>query len=260
MRRFRRTLPTLAAMGLFLWTPQPATGEEPPGAAGVEPQAVEALRRATTYLEGLPRFRVHARVLTDVVQEDGQKLQFESSTDVAVHRPDRLRAVRVRDDGERRELRYDGAAVTLFDPALQVYGRVPVSGSVDDALDRLEEATGTPTPLADLLYNDLSFLFELPTSGSYVGRSTIRGRPTHHLAFRNDALDWQLWVDAEDPPVLHKVVLVYKNLPGAPAQIAELDGWEVPPALGDEEFRFEPPPGSCEIPVRTRQLEEGRGR
>ena len=110
------------------------------------------------------------------------------------------------------------------------------------------------------LYNDLSFLFELPASGSYVGRSTIRGRPTHHLAFRNDAMDWQLWVDAEEPPLLRKVVLVYKNLPGAPAQVAELDGWEVPDAIADEEFRFEPPPGSCEIPVRTRRPQEGGDR
>ncbi len=259
MRRFRGAMPTLAA-GLLLWTALPAPGEEPAAARDVEPQAAEALRRATNYLEGLPRFRVHARVLTDVVQEDGEKLQFESVTDVAVRRPDRLRAVRVRDDGERRELRYDGAVVTLFDPALNVYGRVPVSGSVDDALDRLEEATGTSTPLADLLYNDLSFLFELPTAGAYVGTSTIRGRPTHHLAFRNEALDWQLWVDAEEPPVLRKVVLVYKNLPGAPAQVAELDGWEVPAELRDEEFRFEPPPGSCEIPVRTRRPAEGNER
>jgi hypothetical protein len=247
-------------LGLLSGIAQPAPGQEPRATTAVEPQALEALRRATDYLEGLPRFRVHARVFTDVVQEDGEKLQFESVTDVAVRRPDRLRAVRVRDDGERRELRYDGVVVTLFDPALNVYGRVPVSGPVDDALDRLEEATGTPTPLADLLYNDLSFLFERPTSGAYVGPSTIRGRPTHHLAFRNDALDWQLWVDAEDPPVLRKVVLVYKTLPGAPTQVAELDGWEVPDAIADGEFRFEPPPGSCEIPVRTRRPQEGGNR
>lgn len=238
-------------MWLALWGS--AVAQPPPAQPDLDPAAMETLRRATTHLEGLPRFRLRARVLTEVVQEDGEKLQFEATAEVSVRRPDRMRALRVRDDGGRRELWYDGATITLYDPALQVYGRVPAGGALDRALDRLEQATGTPIPLADLLYNDLSFLFDLPTSGAYVGTSTLRERPTHHLAFRNDALDWQLWVDAAEPPWLRKVVLVYKNLPGVPAQTAHLEDWEAPDAIPDEEFRFHPPPGSCEIPVRHRE-------
>lgn len=260
MGRVRRAVVAWTAGALGVAFSCGVFAQEPAAARDLDPQAVEVLRKAVAHLEGLPRFRLKARVLTDVVQEDGQKFQFESTTEVAVRRPDRLHAVRVRDDGERRELWYDGAAVTIYDPALRVYGRVPVSGAVDDALDRLEQATGTPTPLADLLYNDLSFLLERPTEGDLVGECTVRGRAAHHLAFRNDALDWQLWVDAEGPPVLRKVVLVYKTQEGAPAQIAEIDGWDASGEIADEEFRFQPPPGSSEIPVRKRQPAEGSGR
>ena len=130
-------------------------------------EAFEILKKATDYLAGLTQFRLKGYKTTDVVEESGQKLQFSSSYEVSLKRPDRIFASQTDDDGIRHYFWYDGKSATMYDEGEKVYGQIRVPETIDDMLDYLETVMEFPFPLADLFYNDLSHLSDAPLSGEY---------------------------------------------------------------------------------------------
>jgi hypothetical protein len=48
--------------------------------------------------------------------------------------------------------------------------------------------------------------------GSYIGREEVGGSVTHHLAFRNPNVDWQIWIRDGQQPLPLKYFA--SNLPG----------------------------------------------
>jgi hypothetical protein len=222
----------------------------------VDEEALKILRKATDYLTSLERFRLKAATVMDVVQESGQKLQFGSTVEVTVKRPNRLFTSRILDDGNVRRFWYDGTTATMYDEKEKAYGKIPVPDNIDEMLNYLEEVIKNPRPLADLLYNDLSHLADLPVSGAYVGESYLEDMACDHLAFRGESLDWQVWVDRGEKPLIRKVVITYKELTGGPQFIAHLEQWDIQPEITDSLFQFSPPEGAQRIRVVVLQPEE----
>ena len=222
----------------------------------VDEEALKILRKATDYLTSLERFRLKAATVMDVVQESGQKLQFGSTVEVTVKRPNLLSLSRILDDGYVRRVWYDGATATMYDEKEKAYGKIPVPDTIDEMLDYLEEVIKNPRPLADLLYSDLSHLSDLPVSGAYVGESYLEGMACDHLAFRGESVDWQLWIDRGEKPLIRKVVITYKELTGGPQFIAHLEQWDIQPEITDSLFQFSPPEGAQRIRVVVLQPEE----
>jgi hypothetical protein len=217
--------------------------------ADVDEEAVKIRRKAIDYLTGLERFRLKSATVMDVVQESGQKLQFGSTMEVTVQRPNRLFSLRTSDDGSIRRFWYDGKTATMYDEKENVYGQIQVPDTIDEMLDYLEEVIKNPRPLADLLYNDLSHLVDMAVSGAYVGESYLEGMACDHLAFRGESVDWQVWVDRGEKPLIRKVVITYKELPGQPQFIAHLENWDIQPEITDSLFQFSIPEGAQQIRV-----------
>jgi hypothetical protein len=69
-----------------------AAAHAQPEQEAIDPAAVAALERMAERLASLRALRVEAEVEYDAVQRDGQSIEFGSTREVAVRRPDRLRA------------------------------------------------------------------------------------------------------------------------------------------------------------------------
>ncbi|RLB88779.1 MAG: hypothetical protein DRH10_07055 [Deltaproteobacteria bacterium] len=217
--------------------------------ADIDERAVEILQKAANYLTSLKQFSMKAVVVVDVVQESGQKLQFGSTVEVTVKRPNRMFTLRTDDDGIVRRFWYNGKTATLYDEGENVYGQIPVPDTIDEMLDYLETVMEDPRPLADFLYNDLSHLFDCPVSGVYVDESYLEDRVCNHLAFRGESVDWQVWVDRGKNPFIRKIVITYKELPGEPQLAAHLEQWNIKPEFSDTLFQFHQPEGARPIRV-----------
>ena len=209
--------------------------------AEVDEQALTILRKATDYLTSLNQFHLKGTAVEDVVQESGQKLQFGSAIEVTVQRPNRLFASRIDDDGNVRQFWYDGKTATMYDEKENVYGKISIPGTIDEMLDYLETVIETPRPLADLFYNDLSYLADTAVSGVYVDESYLGSISCDHLAFRGESVDWQIWVDRGEKPFIRKIVITYKELASGPQFAAHLVQWNTHPELSDSLFQFSPP-------------------
>lgn len=252
---------------LLLPLPRPAAGADDAGEAAseatsegvveaapeaaVDPEAIAILRRATELLSGLKSFSFETESAFDVVQTSGQKLQFTTAQKTFVRRPDRVYSETVRDDGVKRQVYYNGHNLTMYQENEKVYGTIPVPSTIDATLDYVEERGIVRMPVSDLLYSDLSFLEEKADYGDYVGESRVGGVPCDHLAFGNESVDWQLWIQKGKKPLFRKVLIVYKERPGQPQYGARLNAWKLSASLPDSRFLFSPPKDAERIKFLT---------
>ena len=116
-------------------------------------------------------------------------------------------------------------------------------------LDFVMDEYDVTIPLADLLFSDpYETLTEHVESGEYLGLAVVGGTTCHHLAFRQDEIDWQIWIDVGSPSLPRKIVITYRELRGQPQYCATLTEWNLSPRLPDDVFEFRPP-------VDARQVE-----
>ncbi|HVV02332.1 MAG TPA: DUF2092 domain-containing protein, partial [Verrucomicrobiae bacterium] len=126
-----------------------------------------------------------------------------------------------------------------------------VTGSLDQAMDTASERFGIPMPLEDFIcsnpYRDLT---DKVTSGVDIGPVDVLGVSCEHLAFTEDDIDWQVWVENGPTPVPKKFMITYKDEPDAPEYTAIFSHWDFATKLPDFLFQFEPPPGANKIKVK----------
>ncbi len=213
----------------------------------VEPTADRILREMGEYLRTAREFTFHADISYDEVLETGQKVQYGGRSDVAVRRPDRLHAVHRGDERKRRVI-FDGRTFTIYNVDMNLYSVTEVPPEIDAAIDLVFEKYGFTVPIADLIYADpYQTLIENVQSGFVVGRHAVDGTPCHHLAFSQEVIDWQIWIEDGPRPVPRKLVITYKEEPGSPQYTARLSGWDFQPRLSEHYFEFHPPAGADEI-------------
>ena len=218
-------------------------------------RALDLLRSATKPLEEAASFRAKARVTFDVVQEDGRKLEYGSFNESTIRRPNRVRAEYEYDNGSLRQVFYDGESISVHYPNQKVYGQFATPDNLDDTLDFLEVDIGMPVPLGDLLYSDLSHLGRGADSADYVGRSRALTWICDQLSFTSERVDYQVWIERSETPLIRKYVMTYKKRPGFPQYRAVFLDWDLDAATTDEQFVFRPDPGTERVPILVRPVE-----
>lgn len=221
----------------------------------IDAHADELLKRMGDYLAQAQFFSVSAEVWQDVQLSSGQRLQAGRTIELQVRRPDRLRAD-VHSTRHNRELVYDGSAITLLNRAQNFYGTVRASGSLDEAMDVAIERFGIAMPLEDFIRSDPhKDLLQKATSGTDIGPVTVMGVPCEHLAFTQENIDWQVWIEDGARPVPRKFVITYKDEPDSPQYTAIFSNWDFATKLPDFVFKFEPPAGASKIKVKEIKAE-----
>jgi hypothetical protein len=213
-------------------------------------EALAELKLTSDFLASQPSFQFDAVLGFDVLQSTGQKLEFGSSRNVIVRRPDRARVETHTRDGDVRTLFFDGQTLSADLAADNAYVSVPKPGTLDAALDYLIDDLGTPAPLADFMYSDLyTDVAENIGSGFVVGSAKIGKHDCVHVAFSNNEVDVQLWVEDGDRPLPVRLVITYKKAEGSPQFWAHFVGWNLSPETPDSLFEYTPPEGAELMPI-----------
>jgi hypothetical protein len=182
----------------------------------------------------------------EVITSQLQKLQFTSSGELQMSRPDKLRVTRAGGYSDV-ELVYDGATATLLGKHNNVYAQVKMSGPVDGLVDRLRDELQVAIPGADLLLTRVfDQMMEDVVEAKYIGHGVIDGVECDHLAFRNEETDWQLWVERGPKPVPRKYVITSKATTAAPQYTLRIKSWTDTPASPDA-FAFKAPSGAKSV-------------
>jgi hypothetical protein len=225
----------------------PAFAQDQVAGKPIDAKADKVLRQMSDYLNTLEQFTIHLENSVDTLLETGQKIQLGRSVDVSIKRPNRLRAD-INGDIFKQQLFYDGKSVTLYGKKVNYYATVKAPATIESAMDYAEKSFGLVAPAADLIYRDsYDILIEDVQSGGYVGLSTVFGVECHHLAFRGQETDWQIWVENSETPLPRKFLIASKWLAGAPQFTALLTDWNVSAQLKESLFTFLVPDKAKEI-------------
>ena len=227
-------------------------GIRPAAAAGEETGAAARLEAMAKFLAQAQRIRVGVDCTYDVVQESGQKIEFGERRELTLRRPDRVRVEVTRRDGSRRGIVFDGRQLTAFDLDEKVYATVAKPGTVEAALAYYTQELKMRLPLRELFAADLpQQLKGALGSARLVGKETVGGLATDHVAFRGDTADVQVWIARDGDPLPQRMVITYRLAMGAPQFAAEFHGWTFNPDVPDSAFTFVPAEGAERIPIRT---------
>jgi hypothetical protein len=216
-----------------------------------EPQSADAqaiLMGMADFLSKTPRFSVTLADRYDVLQDNGQMIEFGETRQILVSRPDHLRVEVENSDGDRHLVFYDGKAITVFSPGPNLYAQAAKAGGIDAAVKFFLQDLRMRLPLAALLLSRLPQELQSRTQSlDYVERTQLDGKPVHHLAGRTETVDYQVWVAAGAEPLPLRIVLTYRNAKGHPQFRAQFSDWNLSPQVTDAQFAFNPPAGARKI-------------
>lgn len=248
------SLPLMAAFALAAAaiaeppSTQPAAADPP----AIAPQADEVLKQMGASLRKATQLSFQAHTLMDRSRDDGQTIKVALTQKAVVRRPDRVHVL-AEGDLVHAEYWYDGRTLAMLDRADNTYATAAVPPTIDAMFDHVATEFGVTVPLCDLLFSDpYAAVRPRIRSGDYLGRHAVRGVPCHHLAFRQESVDWQIWIQTDGPPVPRLLVITYKDLPGAPQFLAFLDDWNLAADAPDDLFGFQPPAGGRQVELTAR--------
>lgn len=215
-----------------------------PAASVVDPAAADALNRMNAYLGSLHSFAVSSQSATDLVLGTGQKVQVDSTIDLAVEKPNKL-FIQSYGPAHLREITYDGETLSLYSEPTRFYTSAPAGKSVTELLDIAARDYGIELPLADLITWSGAQQNKLE-SAVRVAPLDVNGKTCQLYAFRQPDADWQACITEGKEALPLKIVITSRSDPAQPQTVHYLD-WRTNPVFSADTFQFVPPKGATRI-------------
>ncbi|MGY6276064.1 DUF2092 domain-containing protein [Methylomonas sp. MgM2] len=227
----------------------PVVAEVPALQAVAEPADAQGiLKRMAAFLAQAPRFTFNLDSTYDVLQDSGQMLEFAEVRKITVSRPNDLRIESDDSSGEKHVVLYDGKDITVYSPTQKVYAQTNKPGGIDEAVMYFLRDLHMRLPLAMMLVSRFPEEIESRTRElDYVERTSIYGKPAHHLAGRTETVDYQVWIAEGAQPLPLRIVLTYKTEEGQPQYRAQFSDWNLTPQIQQAQFTFSPAAGVNKI-------------
>ena len=197
----------------------------------------EIIDRMSTKLGSAKAFTVSTREVRDQVKPSGEVQRVNLTRESALRRnPDRLHSKTAGDT--QNEAWYDGVGLTLVMHKDKVFGQARMPETLDKTLDAMHERYGAAIPLADFMYTSpAKALITSTTMGGWVGRETIDGKQTDHLAFKDTGVNWELWVPVDGDPLPVKGIVEFTDNKRLKRVELNFTNWNLSPQLSDDRFK-----------------------
>ncbi len=227
----------------------PVPAADAPAQTQSQQEAAALVKAMAENLASLKSFSCTSSNGYEVVQANGQKIEFGETRRVSLARPDRLRIDEVASDGLTDLVLFDGKQITMLSADNNVYAQAPQPPSLEDALVYFVRDLRMRMPLALLLSTHVRT--ELPSlikEIDYVESTTIRNQVAHHVAGRGESVDFQFWISDGKNPLPLRVAITYKLAEGQPKFWADLSDWNTSPKFGSATFQASLPKDARRIP------------
>lgn len=203
-----------------------------------EADAKRLLKSMSDYMTAQQTLSFSYDTTLDVVSKDQQRLALAGSGTVVISRPDKIRSTRSSGFTDVQML-FDGKTLTLLGKKQNLYAQVEVPGTLDHLLDVLRDQYNRPLPGADFfMSNPQDQLMAGVTDIKDLGSGVIGGVECDHLAFRKQAVDWQIWIAQGERPYPCRYVITSKKISGSPQYSIQLRDWKSGSEVAPEDFAF----------------------
>lgn len=232
-----------------------------PAAPPVAPGAVnpdKIVQQAGDFLRNLKSFSAEVTVTGTAGTKD-QPQQEEMLYTFALSRPNHY-ALRQATTLPGLTIVCDGDGFFICNPAQKKYSiyKAPASSDafVTSAVSKAGRGSGT-LMLWALGDNPASAIREGSTAVKYRGVDSSTGTKCHRLRLEYGTWAREMWIQAEDKPLIRKITISRTLAATAPDQVVSLANWTVDTNLPASTFRFAPPQGAKNFDF-VRELEESK--
>jgi hypothetical protein len=195
----------------------------------------EIVERMSAKLGATQAFSVTTLEVRDEVKPSGQPQRVSLTRETTVRRPDRLYS-KVTGDHDN-EVWYDGVGFTVVLHNQKIFGQGRAPENLDKALDAIHERYGVAAPVADYLYTSpAKALLADSTTGGWVGRETGSGVALEHLAFKDQGVNWEIWVPATGDPLPQKAIAEFHEDKRLRKVELTFKNWNLSPQIADNQF------------------------
>jgi len=215
--------------------------------ARVAPVPSALLMNSYRYMGKLKHFSIDAVTTSDDTWLDEMVVTYTHHIHIDLKRPGQLRII-TSGDLKEKEYYINNGHFTVYDALTNYYGELEVPKTVDQALDFLFEKYDVKTALANILYTDLDRRIPPKNKGYYFGMSDVDDVACHHIGFVSATQEFQVWIEADDKPLIRKFIIIDKTEPEMPRSGTQLR-WNLDEKLDDGLFYFHPPKGAIKIDI-----------
>jgi hypothetical protein len=225
------------------------SGQAAPAKDTIDPESMTALTNMGTYLRSLAAFQVDADITNDDVLDDGQIVSASRKSTILAEKPHFLR-VETKSDDKDAFLFYDGKNFTVYGKLANFYATVPAPPTTAELIKKIDDNYGIQVPLVDLfLWGTDESTIKRITSAIDVGPASVEGVTCEQYAFRQEGVDWQIWIQLGDFPLPRKLVIRTLTDEARPQHTSILT-WNLAPSYNDAAFTFDPPPGALRVALQ----------
>jgi hypothetical protein len=130
---------------------------------------------------------------------------------------------------------------------MKYYASVAAPPTIGQLADSLETKYDIELPLVDLFrWGTPAMSTSDITSAQDIGPSEVDGVTCEQYAFRQEGMDWQLWVQRGEYPLPRRVVLTTTTDDAKPQYTVSYT-WNLAPSFNDEAFVYKPPKDAYKI-------------
>jgi len=245
----------LVVAGMLALTPTAAIAQDAADDTDIDPQAVEAVKGMTSYLQGLESFEIRAELSYDDVLDEGGIVQRNETVTAVARRPNKLQ-VKISGADRDREIYYDGAMVTVFGARVGFYAQFDAPATIRETIQAAADKYDLRLPLADLFVwgADEGDIEDL-TAANYVGPALIGGRECEQYIFEQEGAAWQIWIAKGEAKLPCKLVIIDTEEEERPQYSATIT---IDPnkTFADETFAFVPPKTAHKIEMLDPNADE----
>src|SRR5580765_6708146 len=234
-------------LALALACSRPAENPAPTASSNDPDQLLRQMSEKLAQAKKLT-FKVDRKL--DATLVEGSNIAENAQIEISVSRPGKFQAKSDSKDNVRQVF-FDGQNLSIYDETMKLYATVPVAGTIDEAVAKIDEKYGFTPPLAEFILSDpYAALDNQIKSKAYKGKENIAGVDCHHLSLVGDVADSELWIGVADL-LPRKLVATFKDREGNPKLQADFSNWNLAPTLDDKLFAFVPPPDAEKIDMVT---------
>ncbi|MDO9214480.1 MAG: DUF2092 domain-containing protein [Methylococcales bacterium] len=226
--------------------PKPAV----PTKSVIQQYALDRLKQMSDKLVASNSFSYRSNSAIELESDTGQFVTFFTEAEVALQRPNKLH-VEVFGDTPNLHLYFDGNKASAFDADNKLYAVSTPLSTIDETLNFIMTKAEINFPSADIMYSDpYAIMTKNLTDATVVGDSMIDGVEVEHFAYRDPAIDWEIWIAKGEKAVPMRLAMKYKQVERQPSFLVEFADWKLNPKLKAKMFEFK-------VPADAKQIEFG---
>jgi hypothetical protein len=207
----------------------------------------EVIKKMSDKLSSAKTFSFSTSEIHTKVSLSGKKTDVKLQRDALVRRPNGFRYSF--EGGREWDVWYDGKFITAVSDVEKGFIQASTPPTIDETLDEIADRFDFNMPVSDLMYSSPYDSFTGSNSkGGIVGTQSVEGKLCDHLAYKTDAVDWELWIGKSDS-LPYQLVLIYKENTRNPRSQVIFKNWNLNASATDKDFAFNIPQGYQRIPI-----------